>query len=141
MNDNMKILATDALIAWEELEELSETVLANLMMLELSSNNKIFSYDNDKIEANVLGFRVSTKRKVISVEGCIKYMEYSFVHLIENGETILLNLYLDKDGHVWLDYKEREKLCDYNEQHLAKYIYETLIVVIISGDLTKPSVD
>ena len=36
-------------------------------------------------------------------------MEYSFVHLIENGETILLNLYLDKDGHVWLDYKEREK--------------------------------
>jgi len=140
MNDDMKILATDALIAWEELEELAETIFTNLMALELSSNNKIFSYDNDKIEANVLGFRVSTRRKVVSVEECIKYMEYSFIHSRENGETILLNLYLDKAGHVWLDYKEGEKLCDYNDQHLAKYIYETLIVAIISGDLTKPSV-
>jgi hypothetical protein len=46
MNENMQILATDALIAWEELEELAE--------------------------------------------------------------TILLNLYLDKTGHVWLDYKEEK---------------------------------
>ncbi len=79
------------------------------------------------------------RKKVVSVEECIKYLEYSFIHLKENGETILLNLYLDKAGHVWLDYKDEKKLCDYNDQHLTKYIYETLIVVIISGDLTKPS--
>ncbi len=63
MNEKVQILATDALIAWEELEELAETIFTNLMTLELSSNNKVFSYNNDKIEANILGSCLQSEKK------------------------------------------------------------------------------
>jgi len=141
MNDNLSVkkLATDALVSWEELKELAETVDSNLTALELSPNNPIFSYDGNRFEAVILGFKITSVKKIVSIEGSIEFMEYSFIHSRGKGETVLLNLYLDKMGNIWMDAEQNKRFCDYNNQALAKNTYEQLIVILASSDLTKPS--
>lgn len=108
MNDNLSVrkLATDALVSWEELKELAETVDSNMTALELSPNNPIFSYDDNRFEAVILGFRIISVKKIVSIEGNIEYMEYSFFHSRGKDETVLLNIYLDKTGNIWMDLLE-----------------------------------
>lgn len=141
MNDNLSVkrLATEALVSWEELKELAVTVDSNLTALELSRNNPIFSNDANRFEAVILGFKITAVKKVVSIEGSIEYMEYSFVHSIKKDDTVLLNLYLDKKGNIWMAPDESKRLGDYNSQALAKMIYEQLIVILATGDLTQPS--
>jgi len=137
--ENTRLLATYAQSAWEQLEKLGKEVDLNIINFKLPSGDPIFTAGKNGLEAVILGFRITISKKVISIEGSIESLEYSFIHPKGEDEIIMSNLYLDVHGNIYEDHELEKVYCDYDNKNLTKFIYEKLTVALTESDLTKPS--
>jgi hypothetical protein len=81
---------------------------------------------------------LTLKKRAVTIDRQLTYMELSFIYVKGEDEFPVLNLYLDRSGVVWRDLEE-QRFCDYNNLHLAGIVRNELTVAVLNSSISSPS--
>ena len=140
MNDDDLLTITNAHNRIERIRELGdqfiEHVAGNLVPEGIPATLDV---DNTSLRVTAFGKTLTAEPRVVRSQADY-LLEYVFEAKIGDDEIVqVATFYLSLDGHLYSDSECENRVCDYNNRFIAKYICGNVALGAINSRLFEPS--
>lgn len=95
-------------------------------------------FEDANIFITCLDTRLSFEYRPVSINGDISLIEYSATKIHKKEKIHVYSFYLSENGIIWTDSAQENRLLDYNNSYIVKYILSKISSALRDSVFFKP---